>query len=717
MHLIQQCTLKLLFLLCTLLCVPSNSYSQSSPLDLPLIHLNDFQYQGAFRLPASDYGQSDLNYSQGPIQYNAQNHSLFIVGHSHQQAIAEFAIPALSTSTSLGDLNMSGAPLQNFSSVIDRVSGGNPQSINRIGGMQLVARPGGVELLVNGYEYYDAPGDNSHTTFVLRDSSNLSTATVNGFFKLTGAAHTSGWISPIPSEWQSILGGKYISGNSSGIPIIGRTSVGPSAFVFDPLQIVGTNSTPDPVPTTKLLDFSLGNPLHNDLSNSSRTNDIWTHLSRATYGFIAPGTRTYVTIGYSGGHASGVCYKCTQNNGNLCGGYCAADHTDYYHYYWLWDVADLLKVKNGEIQAHSVRPYQYGILPTPFSTSEIGGGTFDPISGLLYLTVQRADNQQGQYSNPPVVVAYRFDPDTPEPKRRTPADFDGDNKSDFSVIRPGPSATWFTFYSKTQTISSSNWGLSTYDLFLDLDFNADGWCDQNATRARANAAFLGWYTKLSPHYTIDTKHWGESGDIPVVADFDGDGASEQTIFRPRDGTWWIVQSKEGFLSKQWGLAGDLPTPEDYDGDGYDDFAIWRPSLGMWAVSFSSKNYSTSLADILWTQWGLPGDHPMTGDYDGDEKADLVVWRNSDGAWYVCNSSSNFQCSTGYTRVQFGLPGDIPIKADFDGDKILDFAVWRPSNGTWYWRQSSDASIHSKQWGLPGDFPLGTDIKTMVGLIP
>ena len=95
---------------------------------------------------------------------------------------------------------------------------------------------------------------------------------------------------------------------------------------------------------------------------------------------------------------------------------------------------------------------------------------------------------------------------------------------------------------------------------------------------------------------------------------------------------------------------------------------------------------------------------MTGDYDGDGKADLVVWRPADGNWFICSSTNNFDC-TQNTIVQFGLPGDMPIKADFDGDGILDPSVFRPSDGNWFSRRSSDAQIQVIQWGLPGDIPM------------
>ena len=57
---------------------------------------------------------------------------------------------------------------------------------------------------------------------------------------------------------------------------------------------------------------------------------------------------------------------------------------------------------------------------------------------------------------------------------------------------------------------------------------------------------------------------------------------------------------------QWGQTGDVPVPGDYDGDGKTDFAVWRPGTGEWFVIDSSTGKPRPAAQ----QWGDVGDIPV-----------------------------------------------------------------------------------------------------------
>lgn len=190
-------------------------------------------------------------------------------------------------------------------------------------------------------------------------------------------------------------------------------------------------------------------------------------------------------------------------------------------------------------------------------------------------------------------------------------------------------------------------------------------------------------------------HFGQAGDKPLAADFDGDGRADVAVWRPADGTWHVLASRHGgYRSVQWGQQGDVPVPADYGGDLRDDMAVWRPSNGTWYILDSSTGKSSTV------QWGQQGDIPVPANYDDHHRASVAVWRPSDGMWHIKD------VATGKTRsVLWGQQGDIPVPADYDGDGKADIAVWRPSNGTWYIIDSSTGKTRTVQWGQKGDVPV------------
>ena len=86
-------------------------------------------------------------------------------------------------------------------------------------------------------------------------------------------------------------------------------------------------------------------------------------------------------------------------------------------------------------------------------------------------------------------------------------------------------------------------------------------------------------------------------------------------------------------------------PADFDGDGKNDFVVWRQPEANWYVWPSTYSVSHScpphFQQISGTsylgciaQWGLPGDYVLSGNYDQDAKADLVIWRPSTQTWWI-----------------------------------------------------------------------------------
>src|SRR2546422_184458 len=160
-------------------------------------------------------------------------------------------------------------------------------------------------------------------------------------------------------------------------------------------------------------------------------------------------------------------------------------------------------------------------------------------------------------------------------------------------------------------------------------------------------------------------------------------ATAVTVYRQSSGQWFTLLPTGQTIQPVWGCqsCGDVPVPADYDGDGTTDVAVFRPSTGTWYILRSSTG---ALKQV---QWGGSGDVPVTGDFDGDGKADVAVFRPSTGAWYVLRSSDG-----ALQQVQWGSAGDISVPGDYDGDGKTDVAVFRPSTGAWYVLRSSDGAL-------------------------
>ena len=191
-----------------------------------------------------------------------------------------------------------------------------------------------------------------------------------------------------------------------------------------------------------------------------------------------------------------------------------------------------------------------------------------------------------------------------------------------------------------------------------------------------------------------------AGSLQALNDFSGDQRSDFVLWRAAQRQWLIVDgATTAAQTVQWGQAGDQAVTGDYDGDGKADLAGFGKD-GHWRVRLSGGG-------TLDKVWGLGSDVPVPGDYDGDGKTDLAVWRGAESGWYIQRSSD------GQTEsIQWGTSLapflDIPVPGDYDGDGKTDIAVFRQANGHWYIRRSSDGRTVDKAWGLGSDVPVPGD---------
>ena len=223
------------------------------------------------------------------------------------------------------------------------------------------------------------------------------------------------------------------------------------------------------------------------------------------------------------------------------------------------------------------------------------------------------------------------------------------------------------------------------------DFDGDGSNDLSLFRPSDGV----WYSLNGAGFT--SSQFGSASDKVVSADYDGDGRTDRAVFRNVGGlgVWQISRSSDGGVSaEQFGYSTDIATRGDFDGDGINDLAVYRPSTGVWYIKKSTNT------GFIIMRFGLAEDKPIPLDVDGDGRDDIAVFRPSDGNWYWLRSSDGQ-----FGVVHFGLSGDIPVRGDFDGDGKSDLVVYRPSSGVWYILNSSNDGFQAIRFGLDGDIPV------------
>jgi hypothetical protein len=227
--------------------------------------------------------------------------------------------------------------------------------------------------------------------------------------------------------------------------------------------------------------------------------------------------------------------------------------------------------------------------------------------------------------------------------------------------------------------------------------------------------------------------FGMAGALPVTGDFNGDGITELGVYLR--GEWFLDLNGNGEWDPEdlWALLGtdeDLPVTGDWDGDGKDDIGVFGPEWagdpramlaepGLPDSDNSPKNKPKNIppdsaeatdrprllqrsiagprrSDVVdhVFRFGVHGDIPVTGDWNGDGIRSIGVFH--DGRWRLdLDGDGRWTSADGI--ITFGTAGDLPVVGDFNGDGIDDLAVYR--RGTWYIDSNGDRQLDASDRGF------------------
>ncbi|HET7697859.1 MAG TPA: FG-GAP-like repeat-containing protein [Vicinamibacterales bacterium] len=265
-----------------------------------------------------------------------------------------------------------------------------------------------------------------------------------------------------------------------------------------------------------------------------------------------------------------------------------------------------------------------------------------------------------------------------------PFDIDHDGAGDLLAYDPSTGSHFFARGNPAapgfSTGASSTW--STGWTVLPGDFNGDGRGDlffYNASTGRAiKAVSIG--TEVFAYFEFPwSAGWGVT-----VADLNGDGSDDVFVYNTATGRWYrcISQPDHSFsytLSGTWSPNWSIYSG-DFNGDGRADLFLYNASgdanHGRYYRVLSNPDETVTYldGDVVWrTDWTI-----TPGDYDGDGRTDLFLYRPS-GEWYrVFFTAAGLRFENGAWSTGWTLS-----RGDFNADGRTDLFVYNETSGRWY----------------------------------
>ncbi len=174
-----------------------------------------------------------------------------------------------------------------------------------------------------------------------------------------------------------------------------------------------------------------------------------------------------------------------------------------------------------------------------------------------------------------------------------------------------------------------------------------------------------------------------------------------------------------------GIPGDIPITGDWNGDGHTKIGIYRSSNGLWILDTNGNGVIDAGDAVFNLHIGTsPGDIPVVGDWNGDGRSKVGYFRQ--GFLWILDTNGNHTFDQSDQVYAFGgIAGDVPVVGDWTGTGTSKIGIFR-QGFLWVLDANGNGNIDGPgpdfifaYGGIPGDVPVvgdwaGTGI-TQVGI--
>ena len=221
------------------------------------------------------------------------------------------------------------------------------------------------------------------------------------------------------------------------------------------------------------------------------------------------------------------------------------------------------------------------------------------------------------------------------------------------------------------------------------------------------------------HYSL----FGQPGDLPVIGSWSGAGTSNIGTFNQTRGIWQLDRNGNGQLDgcaldtciSLFGQSGELPVTREISGFNGTIIGTFQPQQGLWKFDLNGNNtFDSCSVDECDKNFGTLDDLPLVGDWIGSGTKHIGIFRPSTGEWFLdVNGNGQWDgCRIDKCIGHFGVGGDLPVAGDWNGTGEVRIGVVRPSTGEWFLDMNGNGKFDGcvvdacpGPFGQPGDLPV------------